>query len=176
MVTVQLDTRLAKRGKWQHYDTMQVRKFRKELNTNVPSRIVTDVSLFTEKPMLFCFQRSPSRAATTDTPAPDPRYAAIWEREGLLTLLSVLSTLAGLCITGVSLIHHANRHNSGTLADDGLAFSALLFLLCTYAIFFALRTRHAHWAHWLDRLVDALFVLALTSMVVCGFIMVYTML
>ena len=54
--------------------------------------------------------------------------------------------------------------------------SALLFLLCTYAIFFALRTRKPRWALLLERVADALFLLALTGMVASGFIMVYTLL
>ena len=126
--------------------------------------------------MPFCLQHLPSRAAATDAPAAHPRHAATWQRQDLLTLLQVSSTLAGLCITGVSFIDHTERRSGHISGAHGLAFSALLFLLCSYAIFFALRTRHAHWARRLDRLVDTLFMLALTSMVVCGFIMVYTML
>jgi len=54
--------------------------------------------------------------------------------------------------------------------------SALLFLLCTYAIFFALRTRRDTVARRLERLADVLFLLALTGMVSSGFVMVYTLL
>ncbi len=63
---------------------------------------------------------------------------------------------------------------SETIADDLLAISALLFLLCTYSIFFALRTRRNTLALVLEKIADALFLLALTGMVASGFIMVYT--
>ena len=100
-----------------------------------------------------------------------------WMREELLQLLAVAGTLAGLSITAVALLHtlgHANA--TATVADDILVLSALCFLLCTYAIFFALRTRKPRWALLLERVADALFLLALTGMVASGFIMVYTLL
>jgi hypothetical protein len=61
-----------------------------------------------------------------------------------------------------------------TIADDALALSALLFLVCTYTIFLALRTKDQLLATRLEKPVDALFSLALTGMVAAGFIMVYT--
>lgn len=98
-----------------------------------------------------------------------------WLREELLQLLSLSGTLAGLCITGVTLLHTVGKHSTtGTIADDVLAISALLFLICTYAIFFALRTRERVLAIMLERIADALFLLALTGMVAAGFVMVYT--
>lgn len=100
-----------------------------------------------------------------------------WLREELLQLLSLAGTLAGLCITGVALFHTLGRGTvPGTLADDMLAVSALLFLVCTYLIFFALRVAREDIARRLERIVDALFLLALTSMVATGFVMVYTVL
>ena len=98
----------------------------------------------------------------------------MWLREELLQLLSVAGTLAGLSITAVALLHtvgHADA--SPTIVDDMLVISALLFLLCTYAIFFALRTRRDSVAR---RLADVLFLLLLTGRVSSGFVMVYTLL
>lgn len=100
-----------------------------------------------------------------------------WLRDELLQLLSLSGTLAGLCITGVALFHTIGRGTlPGTLADDMLAISALFFLLCSYLIFFALRVAREDLAQRLERLVDALFLLALTGMVAAGFVMVYTVL
>ena len=103
-----------------------------------------------------------------------PRRAN-WQREELLHLLSVSGTLAGLCITGVALFHTLGRASlPETAADDLLAISALLFLVCTYTIFFALRTRREALALALEKIADMLFLLAMTGMVGSGFIMVYT--
>lgn len=97
-------------------------------------------------------------------------------REELLQLLAVAGTLAGLSITAVALLHTVDHATAtATIADDMLVLSALFFLLCTYAIFIALRTRHARVARTLERVADTLFLLALTGMVAAGFVMVYTL-
>ena len=94
----------------------------------------------------------------------------MWLREELLQLLSVAGTLAGLTITAVALLHTVGHADATpTIVDDMLVSSALLFLLCTYAIFFALRTRRDTVARRLERLADVLFLLALTGMVSSGF-------
>jgi hypothetical protein len=98
-------------------------------------------------------------------------------REEMLHLLTLSPTLAGLCITGVTLfqtMHVATLH--GTIADDALAASALLFLLCTYVIFITLRVQRGKLAQLFEKVVDTMFLLALTGMVASGFIMMYTLL
>jgi multisubunit Na+/H+ antiporter MnhF subunit len=116
-----------------------------------------------------------SKATPINPTHPSPRNAT-WRREELLHLLSLSGTLAGLCITGVTLFHTMGRTSiPRTIADDVLAVSALLFLVCTYLIFFALRTRRDAVAIRLEKIADLLFLLALTGMVLCGFIMVYAL-
>lgn len=101
----------------------------------------------------------------------------VWLREELLHILSLSGTLAGLCITGVTLFHTMDNNSvRATLADNFLAASALLFLLCTYIIFFALRTKREALALTLEKVADTLFLLALTGMVLSGFVMLYTVL
>ena len=101
----------------------------------------------------------------------------IWLRDEMLHLLSLSGTLSGLCITGVTLFHTAGKASlQETLADDILAISALMFLLCTYMIFFTLRTKRESLALALEKVVDGIFLLALTGMVISGFIMVYKLL
>jgi len=98
-----------------------------------------------------------------------------WVREEQLHLLSLSGTLAGLSITGVTLFHTIGRGSEvRTIADAVLAGSALLFLLCTYCIFFALRTKRQRLAPSLVNLADSLFLAALTGMVGAGVIMVCT--
>lgn len=105
-----------------------------------------------------------------------PTRNATWLREELLHLLSLSGTLAGLCITAVTLFHTIGAASlTQTIADDVLAVSALLFLVCTYTIFFALRTKRTSLAVTLEKVADVLFLLALTGMVLSGFIMVYAL-
>ena len=98
-----------------------------------------------------------------------------WLRTELLQLLSAAATLSGLCITGLSLLKHQGVKMGTILADDALAMSSLLFLLCTGLIFFALRYRSPQILRWL-KAADILFLLALSSMVLAGFLLVYTVL
>lgn len=98
-----------------------------------------------------------------------------WLREELLQLLVLSGTLAGLSITGVTLFRTTGKISvSETIVDDALAATALLFLLCTYVIFFALRTNRKSLAITLEKIADVLFLVALTVMVISGFLMVYT--
>jgi hypothetical protein len=98
-------------------------------------------------------------------------------REELLHLLSVSGTMAGLCIMGVTLFYTmASKSFAGTVADDILAVCPLLFLLCTYFVFWALRTKRQEIAGQLVKIADIFFAMALTGMVAAGFIMVYSIL
>lgn len=83
--------------------------------------------------------------------------------------------MAGLCITAVALIATVRTTVAGTVVDDILVVCALLFLLCTYSVFWALRTKHHAVAQGLERVAEAIFAVALTAMVSAGFIMTYTL-
>ena len=102
--------------------------------------------------------------------------SSTWIREELLHLLTLSGTMAGLSITAIALMHTTARGApAATVADDVLALCALMFLLCTYVIFWALRTRRPGFAQRLSELADAMFLLALTAMIGAGLIMVYTL-
>jgi len=110
-----------------------------------------------------------------NSPINPPSPKSMWQREDLLHLLTLAATLAGLCITGVALFHTLGRSAPQTIVDDALAISALLFLICTYTTFFALRVQRGTLAHTLEKVADTLFLVALTGMLASGFIMVYTL-
>jgi len=61
-----------------------------------------------------------------------------------------------------------------TIVDDMLAMCAAAFLFCLYLIFWALRSRKPSLASMLIKVVDAVFLLAITSMTIAAFIMIYT--
>ncbi len=98
-----------------------------------------------------------------------------WQRSELLTLLSLAGTLAGLCITGVTLFGTMKKAAlAQTIADDLLTAAALIFLLCTYFIFLALKSTNKKIAWLFEKLADFLFLTALTSMVGSGIVMIYS--
>ncbi|WP_428310813.1 hypothetical protein [Hydrocarboniphaga sp.] len=109
---------------------------------------------------------------------PHEAEAAIAQaKEELLNLLSISGTLSGICIGGVTLFHTMNASSrAGTLVDDLLALCALGFLICTYLIVFALRTRARRYLPQIVKLVDGMFLLSLSGLVLAGFLMVYTVL
>ena len=99
----------------------------------------------------------------------------LWVREELLHLLSLSGTLAGLCVTVVAVMRTIGRDAfTTTIIDDIFALCALLFLTCTYLIFWALRRQRSSGAHLLIRIVDSIFLVGLTLMTAAGFMMVYT--
>ena len=95
------------------------------------------------------------------------------QRDELTSLLSLCGTLAGLCIGIVAFINNSPR-GAATTIDDVLATCAATFLLCIYLITFALRTRSHKRAALLTRVIELLFLAALTVMTIAGFFMVYT--
>ena len=95
-------------------------------------------------------------------------------RELLLHLLPVSASLAGLSIASLSLFHFSVHSLRDTLGDDLLAFSALAFLVSCYLTFWALRTRDERRALRLGRIVDTLFLAAMTGIVAAGFVIVYS--
>lgn len=106
--------------------------------------------------------------------APDDPRPEVWVREEMLHLLSLSGTLAGLSVTVVALMHTFDADTATTIIDDLFALCALVFLLCTYGIFTALRLRRSAVARILVSAVDALFLVGLTIMTAAGFMMVYT--
>jgi glucan phosphoethanolaminetransferase (alkaline phosphatase superfamily) len=96
-------------------------------------------------------------------------------REDIRHLLSASGTMSGLCITAATLFSTVRNTSSDTIVDDIFVLSALIFLLCTYCLFWALRTRHQRLVRMLTRGADILFAVALTAMVSGGFIMTYTL-
>jgi hypothetical protein len=98
-----------------------------------------------------------------------------WSRDELAHLLSLSGNLAGLSITGVTIFHTIGASSTATIVDDILAITALLFLLCCYISFFALRLNQNGLTIKLIWIADSLFLLALTLMVASGFLMLYTL-
>ena len=104
-----------------------------------------------------------------------PYRPAPWVREELLSLLSISATLAGLCVTVVALMKALGKEtDSATIADDMFAVCALLFLASTYLIFWALKTSKPGLATLLVKLLDVVFLVALTLMTGAAFVLVYT--
>ena len=111
----------------------------------------------------------------TDVDA-NPRIAedVARDRDVLLRLLSVTASLAGLCMAALGLMEYGTPEATyRTLADEVIALAALLFVCCVYLILWALRTRSPRRAWSLGRIVDWIFLVALTTMLVAAAYIVF---
>jgi nitrate reductase gamma subunit len=92
----------------------------------------------------------------------------------LISLLSTSGTLAGisLALVGIVNIKVANTKVE-TLADDMFLFSSLGFLIVCYLIFFTLRKLQSRKVQYWTNVIDVVFLLSLTLLVIAGFVVVY---
>src|SRR5262245_3161672 len=91
------------------------------------------------------------------------------DRDVLLRLLSVTASLAGLCIAALGFLEAGDRPAlAKPYADELIAVDALLFVSCVYLILWALRTKSPQRADSLTRLIDVLFLFALTSLLLAS--------
>jgi len=96
------------------------------------------------------------------------------DRDVLLRLLSVTASLAGLCIAALGFVEMGDRNATmRTYADELVALDALLFVCCVYLILWALRTTSPRRAHLLARVIDVVFLFALTTMLIAAAYIIY---
>jgi hypothetical protein len=106
-----------------------------------------------------------TQSPVTDTPI----------RNEMLHLLSVSGTLAGLCVTVLAVMNTLGKTTRvASVVDDLFAVCALLFLICIYLIFSALRIGRFPVSRMLVKSVDIVFIVAMSLMTSAAFIMVYT--
>jgi len=108
--------------------------------------------------------------------APDPRIerAVTRNRDVLLRLLSVTASFAGLCMAALGFMEYGTPEATyRTFADEIIAFDALLFVCCVYLILWALRTTNTARAYVLGRVVDWVFLVALTTLLLAAAYIVY---
>ena len=87
-------------------------------------------------------------------------------------ILSVSAAMVGVCLTVIGLLRVViTIQKADTVADDLLAADSILFLISCLLSYWALRTRTVRRMHNVERVADAVFILALVLMVVvCAFV------
>jgi len=106
----------------------------------------------------------------------DPELAArvAKDRDVLLRLLSVTASLAGLCIAALGFLDASDRPAlEQSYADELIAVDAILFVACVYLVLWALRTQSMKRARELSRLVDVVFLFALTTLLAAATYIIY---
>ena len=94
------------------------------------------------------------------------------EEDICIHIFTVSSAMVGVCLTVIGLIRVViTLGKIDTYADDLLAGDALLFLIACLLSYWALRTRSIRRMHFVERIADAIFILAMILMTaVCGVI------
>ena len=94
------------------------------------------------------------------------------EQDICIHIFTVSSAMVGVCLTVIGLIRVViTLGKADTLADDCLAIDALLFLTSCLLSYWALRSRGLRRMHRLERIADAIFILAMVGMVgICALI------
>ncbi len=97
------------------------------------------------------------------------------EQDICIHIFTVSSAMVGVCLTVIGLIRVVITLGSAdTLADDLLAVDALLFLLSCLLSYWALRSRGLRRMHRLEKIADAIFIIAMIGMVVVCALITYT--
>jgi len=95
----------------------------------------------------------------------------------LMRVLSTSGTLAGLCLTGLGVVHIiAKSETVSSAVDVILAVDSLVFIAATVTCFVALRFRHAFWIRGFVNLVELLFLAGLVGMLPFGVLILYAVL
>ena len=96
------------------------------------------------------------------------------EQDISIHIFTVSSAMVGVCLTVIGLIRVViTLGRADTLADDFLAGDALLFLVSCLLSYWALRSRSVHRMHRLEKVADAIFIIAMIGMVVICALITY---
>lgn len=103
---------------------------------------------------------------------PDLKPKRELEKDICIHIFTVSSAMVGVCLTVIGLVRVVITLGKGDLlADDLLAGDAMLFLIACFLSYAALRSRGVRRMHKLERLADAVFIVAMIVMVgICAFL------
>ena len=97
------------------------------------------------------------------------------EQDICIHIFTVSSAMVGVCLTVIGLVRVVITLGSAdTLADDFLAADALLFLVSCLLSYWALRSRGLRRMHRLEKIADAIFIIAMIGTVVVCALITYT--
>ena len=94
------------------------------------------------------------------------------EQDLCIHIFTVSSAMVGVCLTVIGLIRVViTLGKVDNLADDCLAVDALLFLVSCLLSYWALRSRTSRRMHRVERIADAIFIVAMIGMAaICALI------
>jgi len=85
-----------------------------------------------------------------------------FEEDICIHIFSASATLLGVCLTVIGIIRVViTSTHVNTIADDIVAFDAVIFMLCCFMSYWAIRSRSASRMQRLEKFADGLFLVGL---------------
>lgn len=94
------------------------------------------------------------------------------ERDLTIHVFTISASMVGVCLTAIGILRLiTSQTRTETIGDDLLAADAVVFMVCCFLSFWSFKTKAMRLRHILRFIVDSLFMLGLTIMVlVCAVI------
>jgi hypothetical protein len=97
------------------------------------------------------------------------------EQDISIHIFTVSSAMVGVCLTVIGLIRVViTLGKADTITDDFLAGDALLFLISCLLSYWALRSRSLRRMHRIEKVADAIFIMAMIGMVIVCALITYS--
>lgn len=98
------------------------------------------------------------------------------EREHNLTMnvFAISTTMVGVCLTAIGIIRLiTSQTRIETLGDEMLAADAVLFMVSSFFSFWSFKTKHPRLRQTLRLIIDGVFIIGLTVMVIICSVIAY---
>lgn len=96
------------------------------------------------------------------------------EHDLTLHVFAISAAMVGVCLTAIGILRLViSQTPVETIGDQLLAADAVVFMVCCYLSFWSFKTKNVRLRHRLRLIIDGLFVLALTIMVLVCTIIAY---
>lgn len=105
----------------------------------------------------------------SDGPSPEHR-----EHDLTMHVFAISAAMVGVCLTAIGILRLVTSQTRvETIGDELLAADAVVFMVCCFISFWSFKTKNVRLRHLLRLIIDGLFVLALTIMVIVCAVIAY---
>lgn len=105
----------------------------------------------------------------SDGPSPEHR-----EHDLTMHVFAISAAMVGVCLTAIGILRLVTSQTRvETIGDGLLAADAVVFMLCCFISFWSFKTKNLRLRQLLRLIIDGLFMLALTIMVIVCAVIAY---
>ena len=115
-----------------------------------------------------CTGREPHSGVVPMSDGPSP------EHDLTMHVFAISAAMVGVCLTAIGILRLVTSQTRvETIGDGLLAADAVAFMLCCFISFWSFKTKNLRLRHLLRLIIDGLFLLALTIMVIVCAVIAY---